>query len=213
MSITSDQMLLNKVSWLKLQIIQFNDPDNLAALAGLDFICKGTEQFFEFDYFNHKIKLTYPELTAIDYCSKEVLSVGNQAVINYYCYHSILSIPIPLQYEWISFSDLIDGRIYNTAFQGYTGDLLAIQSKKIVNNFNNIQSALRTELMDFGDFSFQSTVLPNISIALVIWLEDEEFPSSCRLLFNNAINSFLPTDACAIIGSMFTHKVLQQLKE
>ena len=115
--------------------------------------------------------------------------------------------------EWVSFSELNDGRFYNQAFQSYTGDLLATHTNSIIERKDFFVSAFQAEAIEMGDLSFQLKVLPKVSLSLVLWLGDEDFPPSCKILFNRSVNSFLPTDVCAIVGSMFTHRILKIVNE
>jgi hypothetical protein len=43
---------------------------------------------------------------------------------------------------------------------------------------------------------------------LTYWLGDEDFPSSCKVLFDESASHYLPIDACAILGGMLTRKII-----
>ena len=209
MSKASDQMLLMKVNSLREQIREINKPEEYASNTGMDFVVEGENSFFTFKYFTSNVVLPYPELIAIDDVTGEPLDGGSQAVISYYGFTATQSKIITMNTEWISFSELADGRFYNQAFQGYTGNLLAKQTTGIIKKKDAIFSSLQAESISMGDLAFQLSILQRVSLALVIWLGDEDFPPSCKILFNRSVNSFLPTDACAIIGSMLTHRILK----
>ena len=40
------------------------------------------------------------------------------------------------------------------------------------------------------------------------WLGDEDFPSSCKILFDESASHYLPIDGCAILGSMLVRRLL-----
>ena len=200
-------MLEKKVNWLRGEIIQFADPEKLASFTGMEYKELNGEVCYIFYYFNQAAKLSYPGLIACDLTSDQILTTGNQAVICYYCYSILKSGIHESRNEWVSFSELDNGRIYAKAFQGYTGDQLAKDAGLLIDKFEAIKGSLDAELMDLGDFSFKINVLPKVSIALILWKEDDEFPASCNLLFNDYVNEYLPTDACAIVGSMFAHRL------
>ncbi|MFN2105113.1 MAG: DUF3786 domain-containing protein [Candidatus Promineifilaceae bacterium] len=48
-------------------------------------------------------------------------------------------------------------------------------------------------------------------MAAVCWLGDEDFPTSYRILFDRSIEHHLPTDACAILGSMLTTRLTKAM--
>jgi len=59
-----------------------------------------------------------------------------------------------------------------------------------------------------GSASFIFQALPNVHLMVTYWLGDEDFPSSCKILFDETAIHYLPIDACAILGSMLTRKVI-----
>ncbi|MFC2063649.1 DUF3786 domain-containing protein [Chloroflexota bacterium] len=211
MSKASDQTLLEKVNWLREQIRLHNSPDEFSSKTGMTHSLEEDNQFFGFQYFNSNVKLSYPELIAVGQETGIPLDVGSQAVISYYGYMCLQSEIDSVNNDWVSFSKLTDGMFYNQAFQGYTGDVLSKHANWIFENRNSIISAYDAKTIEVGDISFHIKVLPKVSLALVIWLGDEDFPASCKILFEKTVNLFLPTDACAILGSMFTQRILKMI--
>ena len=67
--------------------------------------------------------------------------------------------------------------------------------------------------MEVGNASYKFIALPKVPLAVVFWCGDEDFPPSCKILFDSSVSKFLPTDACAILGSMLTQKILKHLNE
>ncbi len=114
----------------------------------------------------------------------------------------------PMANEWISFSDLPDGRFYNQAFQGYSGAEIARAFGLQIQAFREAAGNLGGVPENLGDASFRFYALPNIPILVVYWLGDEEFASSAQVLFDRSASHYLPTDACAILGSAITRKLL-----
>jgi hypothetical protein len=51
-------------------------------------------------------------------------------------------------------------------------------------------------------------MLPRVSLLTVYWQGDEDFPSSAQILFGVEVKHYLPTDACAIAGSMLTRQLV-----
>jgi hypothetical protein len=60
-----------------------------------------------------------------------------------------------------------------------------------------------------GDRAFAFRALPHVSLLVVCWLGDEDFPPSYRLLFDGAAKHHLSTDACAILGSGLTRRLIR----
>jgi hypothetical protein len=180
-------------------------PEQLAALTETEL--KGTEQnrYFSFSYWGKPVELSCQDYIARDQKSQGFLPPVHQAMILYYFYSSRGSTGAG---KWISFSELADGQFYNAAFQGYT-------SKKLLQHFNDNYSAfsqaninLCGEETSFGDGAYRYQILPRVAMLLVYWKGDEEFPTSYKILFEDIVDYHLPTDACAILASMLTGKLI-----
>lgn len=115
----------------------------------------------------------------------------------------------PLEERWIAFSDLADGRFYTQAFEGYTGKELARSFGENLGAFEHAAASLGGRRIALGDAAFSFAALPRFAIAAVFWRGDEDFPSTCRLLFDASANHYLPTDACAVLGSGLTRMLIK----
>jgi len=155
--------------------------------------------------FERAVRLTVPEFIAYDAQKNEILPAHLQALILYYLDKSDGT---PLTGRWISFAELPDGRFYERAFQGYTGDEL---SKKFNNDLESFKQAAKKsggEKLLYGDAGFVFTALPRVNLAIVYFLGEGEFPPTCKILFDESISHYLPTDVCAILGSMLTRRLI-----
>ena len=50
------------------------------------------------------------------------------------------------------------------------------------------------ELTSYGDVSFQLSPLPRVPVTIILWLQDEEFPSRAELLFDSSCEIHMPID-------------------
>ena len=99
------------------------DPRALAKRTGSTYVpVNPTQGSLHLDYWGRQVALTYPEFAARDGRTGELLGPLDEAMLAYYF---ALSDGTPEAGNWISFSELPDGRFYTQAFQGYTGDELA----------------------------------------------------------------------------------------
>lgn len=160
---------------------------------------------FVFQLWENEVKLSYPDFIAQDAATNGLLPLIDQALILYYF---TTADGLSETGEWISFSELLDGRFYNQAFQGYTGKKLSVEFKDDKQAFITAAQKLSGEKFSLGDVSFKFKVLPRVSLLIVLWLGDEDFASSIQILFDSSANHYLPTDAYAIIGSTITRRLL-----
>ncbi|RJP54118.1 MAG: DUF3786 domain-containing protein [Anaerolineaceae bacterium] len=152
------------------------------------------------------ILLTYPDFRAIFSSTGAPLPAFKHALLLYYFLQSDNTPPAE---KWISFSDLPEGRIYAPAFQGYTGDLLA---KTFLLDMNAFGSACRKAggiPVPLGDVAYRFNAFPRMDLGAAYHLGDDDFPSTCNLLFDANAGHYLPAEACAILGSSLTQMILR----
>ncbi len=159
---------------------------------------------FHLFLFDVSVILTYPDFNAVT-SSGDRLSPMKRALLVYYF---VTSDGIPPGGDWISFADLPEGRVYTSAFQGYSGKELAKAFGLDMTAFQRACEKLGGVLAPFGDASYRFHTLPRLDLLVVYHLGDEDFPSSCNILFDSNASHYLPTEACAIAGSMLTRKIL-----
>ena len=156
--------------------------------------------------FDTAVLVTYPGLVGFDAKTDDELPLPFQAVLAYY-FHT--SDGAPLTSQWLSFADLPDGRIYNQAFQGYSGDELVKAFQLDVAAFKAACEMGGGVATLFGDAAYIFYALPRLPLLVNFWCGDEDFPSSCKILFDSSVSHYLPTDVCAILGSMLTRKLIK----
>lgn len=157
-------------------------------------------------FWGRSIRISSPEWIAYPEGSDQALSSFDQALLLYYL---TTANGVPLNQEWISFSDLPDGRFYNQAFQGYTGKELALTFRDDRAAFEEAAQALGGVRYPLGDAAYAFQALPRVPILAVYWQGDDDFPSSCQILFDAAASHYLPTDAYAILGSTLTRRLIK----
>ena len=184
------------------------DRKQLAFVTGTEYQGEDNETgTFEFPYWNRNVALSGADFIARDLDTSEPLQPIHQAMILYYFFTSRGS---PSSGGWISFSELADGQFYNTAFQGYTANKLLQYFEQDYRAFEKRCQDLCGEETIFGDGAFRFQILPQVAILAVYWRGDDEFSPSYKILFEDTADYHLPTDACAILASMLTGKLLAQ---
>ncbi len=166
---------------------------------------------FRFQVWERDVALSFPELVVSDRQSGEPLSSSSQALVLYYFLTCDDTRPSG---QWISFSELPDGRFYNQAYQGYTGGKLAQVFQNDFDKFCLIAESLggrRVHLL--GDAAYEYNVLPMVNLLVVTWQGDEDFNATYQVLFDAAVTHHLPTDAGAITASILVARLLSELEK
>jgi len=162
---------------------------------------------FRLSLIDSPLVITFPDFRVFDTQDSE-LPPFVQTMLMYY-FDSPTAIPVTG--KWTSFADLPEGRVYDSAFQGNTGNVL-------VKTFGVDGVSLRMvceglggkALGSYGDVAYVIQALPCVPVLVNYWLGDEDFPSTCKFLFDESVSHFLPIEACAILGGILTHRILKQ---
>lgn len=200
-----EAQLVARLAALRQQVAQ-RDPAVLARNTGSVF----DEGCFYLPYWGRQIRIEFPALIGRDDLSERPLDTVDQAMLAYYFVEADGS---ALTDRWISFSELPDGQFYTQAFQSYSGAELARQIGPDYAGFAQAARRVGGRPEPFADSAFAFLVLPRVALLAACWEGDEEFPPSYRLLFDAAAGRHLTTDACAILGSSLTRRLLGAYRE
>ena len=201
-------LLAARLTELRSQL-KDEDPEQLANLTGTTLDQSGGE--FQFHLWDREVALTFPDLFTFDSQSGEKLSSSSQALVLYYFFTCDGTKPSG---QWISFSELPDGRFYNQAYQSYTGGKLAQVFQNEYESFFQVAETMggkRVYLL--GDAAYEFFVLPMVSLLVVTWQGDEDFNATYQVLFDAAVSHHLPTDASAITGSNLSKRLIREMEK
>ena len=195
--------LANRIDALR-DNIRASNPTACAARTGSLFRTTGKDRGeFHMAYWDSPITISFPELKA---CSEkgEVLPISHQGMLMYYFSYAS---GIPVSGRWVSFAELPGGRIYSRAFQGYTGDKLVGLFDLDVRRLEKVCVQAGGMPLEFSEIAFGFNALPLVPLGLSYHIGDEDFPSSCQILFDPTATGYLPIDACAILAGMLTGRI------
>jgi hypothetical protein len=189
------------------QEVKLLDPRILARNTSCELQSKDDGSIiFRLKYWDSNVDIPYQSLEATRANDIKVLPLIDQTMLMYY--FSCAS-GNRMSGRWISFAELPDGRFYNQAFQGYTGQALYRHFGDQGKRFKAAAERLNGTLFPLGDASYIFRALPCVPLLVVFWQGDEDFSSSYQLLFDAVASEYLPTDAYAILGSGLTRRLIK----
>lgn len=195
-------LLATRVNELRL-VVQKLIPENIANLSGSEYLRE--EEEIHLSFWDSALNVTLDGYIVRNSDGNELPSFL-QTLVLYYL--SIADGTLPSG-RWVSFAELPNGRIYDRAFQGYTGNELVKIFGLGVDSFKTACVASEGVHVEVGGEAYVFWAFPRVPILVNYWVGDEEFPSSCKLLFDDSVSHYLPTDACAILGSILTRKIVR----
>lgn len=202
---TAAEQLAGRVDELR-STLRVQDPGLVAVRSGSSWLTLGPGRGeLHIPLWNKVCILCWPELKGCN-DKDDRLPDFQLAMLLYYL---LTADGAPLTGKWVSFADLPDGRMYNAAFQGYSGDEVVKAFGLDLDGFKSACLKVGGEPVGIGSASFVFQALPHVPLMLTYWLGDEDFPSSCKVLFDSSAIHYLPIDGCAILGSTLTGRVIR----
>ncbi|MBU1056083.1 MAG: DUF3786 domain-containing protein [Proteobacteria bacterium] len=118
--------------------------------------------------------------------------------------HYLLAKAIITGYSnWISFREIPGASFYYSAFVNRAINPLKDIFGNNISLFANAAKCLEGKAFDAGDAAFEFILFPHVSLQLIIWYGDEEFPSEANILFNDNIGDILsPEDVAWLSGAL-----------
>ncbi|GAB4503430.1 MAG: hypothetical protein Fur0043_04220 [Anaerolineales bacterium] len=159
---------------------------------------------FRFSLLDMPVTLTFPDFIARN-ANNEPLPLPIQGLTVYY-FHTADG--APLTGKWISFADLPNGRIYEPAFQSYSGNEIVKAFGLNIAGFCRACEKAGGQPVALGDAAYAFQALPRLPLLVNFWCGDEDFSSTCKILFDASISHYLPTDVVAILGGMLVRSIM-----
>jgi hypothetical protein len=157
-------------------------------------------------YLGREYRIAWPELVAYPESGEQPCPASLQGMVLYYLSHADGT---PLAGRWLSFRELPGGGFYHQAFQGYTGGRLVRHFGNDLEAFCQAARTLDGFRLALGDAAFSFDVLPRVRLAVIYWLGDDEFTPNAQVLFDASVSHYLPTDACAVLGSQLIGQLVK----
>ncbi|TSA45328.1 MAG: DUF3786 domain-containing protein [Deltaproteobacteria bacterium] len=118
----------------------------------------------------------------------------------------------PLSGQLVRPSDLPGGDIFTKGTHILPLDKAAAYFSDHCNEFWIAGKGLGGTQQDYGDMSLNILPFPRVPLTLILWLGDEEFPSTASLLFDSSCVSYLPPDIIWATSMMAVEIMLMDTK-
>jgi hypothetical protein len=117
---------------------------------------------------------------------------------------------MPATGKWTSFAEIPGGTFYNPVF-------LQRCKAPLVKNFGEdprrlmavAAEEMQGESFPLGDTGVRVPAFPRVSLGLVLWKGDEEFPPEGNVLFDSSITGYLPVEDIVILAEIVVWKLIK----
>jgi len=186
------------------QEIQSLDPAVMATRSGAHYHVRDGKKELTLVFFGDPYSITFPEIE-IASSRKQTISLVSRIILLHYL---IRADGTELRGDLVPYKEIPGGMMYSGVFQKRVVDPLIGLYGYDPERFLKAGIAMGGEGAAFGDVSFSLAVLPRVSITLVLWKGDEEFPPSIQVLFDRSIDRYLSLEDVVVLGEMTSKRLI-----
>lgn len=105
--------------------------------------------------------------------------------------------------NWVAYRDFKDGAFFHASFSQIVEAKIAAVFSGRLKRLEEAAKLLGGESLDAGlggDLCYRFSALPRTPLALVFYDEDEDFPASARVLYDDSAPKYLDMECLAVLG-------------
>jgi hypothetical protein len=110
--------------------------------------------------------------------------------------------------KWVSYREIPGASFYYSAFVKRAVNPLKTAFGQNIPGFKQAAARLNGKPVEPGDAAFEFTLFPGVTVQLVLWEGDEEFPAEANILFDAAVGSILSPEDIAWLASMLVYRLM-----
>ncbi|HOI93481.1 MAG TPA: DUF3786 domain-containing protein [Syntrophobacter fumaroxidans] len=110
--------------------------------------------------------------------------------------------------KMISYRQIPDGMFYFEAFQRRARDPFLATFGNNADLFRTCATTVGGRPVPVGDVGMEFDLLPHVTVQLVLWQGDEDFPSEASVLFDESIQTRLSAEDIAVLSGMLVYRLV-----
>ena len=170
------------------------DPYSVSAKSGAAY----DGEKFRIPFFNRVFLVHYPELKVEEEGNSNPVPQFLEIILLHYLLNASGA---TVGSEWIAYRQLPGSNLFERRFVQMAMQPLQRIFGDDIEGFKKASEAVGGVSMEhIGDAAYKFMALPNIPLAVIFYLGEEEIPSSFNVLFDASAPSFLPTEDLSLLG-------------
>ncbi len=161
---------------------------------------------FRIPFLDRVYRVVYPQFEFEDAAANDQgVPLQEQVLILHYMLAG--KMPSPAR-QWISYREIPGAGFYFGAFVKRAVEPLKKVFGGDIAGFSRSTRQLNAAKIDTGDAGFEIRVLPAVSLQLIIWSGDDEFPAEANILFDKNIGRILSPEDVAWLAGMVVYRLI-----
>jgi hypothetical protein len=161
---------------------------------------------FSVPFLDRIYRVGYPQFDfKEDIESEKEIPIQEQVLILHYLQAAA---PPAASAQWISYREIPGASFYYGAFVKRAVEPLKKVFGQNLTGFSSACQKLDAKNIKNGDAGFEFKVLPAVSLQLIIWAGDEEFPAEAGILFDRSIGGILSPEDVAWLAGMVVYRLI-----
>jgi len=197
MARTDDYENAKKIAVENLSTTAF---ESIAAYSGFDPL---VDDKFRVPFLDRVYQIDYPEFNFASEDSHEI-PIQEQVLLLHY----MSGRPQTEFKKWVAYREIPGASFYYSAFVKRAIDPL----KKVFGNqlkiLKHTARKLDAKTVEYGDLGLEFPIFPNITVRVIMWKGDDEFPPEANILFPNNIHEILSAEDIAWLAGMLVYRMI-----
>ncbi|HHW41425.1 MAG TPA: DUF3786 domain-containing protein [Syntrophomonadaceae bacterium] len=182
-------------------------PEQMAELSGGRY--DPEEKLISISYLNEIYRISFPDGEFFEGEQSTPLTIEEKALVLQYLSQATGQ---PLRGKWVSFSDLPNGMLHDAPFKVEAVEPLAEIFGGQPGKLLDVAKSLGATELKIGDAGVVIPVFPHITVAIILWLGDEEFSARANMVFDAVAPNYLSTAALYVLGANVTRRLCKAVR-
>lgn len=169
----------------------------------------GTENKINVTFLTAQYEITHPEFSVE--CKNELAyrpldGAAGKILLLHFLTEGAIAQPTG---KFITYRDVPWGEVYYQNFKGRCITRLARTFGNNLSAFAHACEKIGGKKLNDGDISYEIPFFENLSVRLILWEADEEFPPSAQILFSDNFPLAFTAEDMAVVGDLVNNALVQ----
>ena len=172
-----------------------SDPKELSQKSGIPF----DGEKFDLTLMNRPVSISYPSMEVCFTDDGKAAADYTRILLSRLVMEGCI---IPAKGDMLAYTDMPWGNVYAVQFRGRCILRLSGTYGHNIQGFKDACEKLGFLKAASGDVSYDVPFIPGLTVRLIMWEGDEEFPAAAQILFSDNFPSAFTAEDMAVVGDV-----------